>query len=53
MASTAAGLEWNVLRTTAQKKAPHQHVDPKKMDAEFDMIREIYNDPGPALGFVP
>ena len=40
---------------TAQKKGVRiRHVDPKKMDAEFDLIREIYNDSWSGnWGFVP
>src|SRR4030066_1044016 len=40
---------------TAQKKGVCiRHVDPKKMDAEFDLIREIYNDSWLGnWGFVP
>jgi len=40
---------------TAQKKGVCiRHVDPKKMDAEFDLIREIYNDSWAGnWGFVP
>jgi len=40
---------------TAQKKGIRiRHVDPKKMDAEFDLIREIYNDSWSGnWGFVP
>lgn len=40
---------------TAQKKGVLiRHVDPKKMDAEFDLIREIYNDSWSGnWGFVP
>jgi hypothetical protein len=40
---------------TAQKKGVRiRHVDPKEMDAEFDLIREIYNDSWSGnWGFVP
>jgi len=40
---------------TAQKKGVRiRHVDPMKMDAEFDLIREIYNDSWSGnWGFVP
>jgi len=40
---------------TAQKKGVHiRHVDPKQMDAEFALIREIYNDSWSGnWGFVP
>jgi hypothetical protein len=40
---------------TAQKKGVRiRHVDPKKMDAEFDLIRDIYNDSWSGnWGFVP
>lgn len=40
---------------TAQKKGVRiRHVDPKKMDAEFDLIREIYNESWSGnWGFVP
>lgn len=40
---------------TAQKKGVHiRHVDPKQMNAEFALIREIYNDSWSGnWGFVP
>ncbi|MBA4373460.1 MAG: acyl-CoA N-acyltransferase, partial [Thermodesulfovibrio sp.] len=40
---------------TAQKKGVRiRHVDPKRMDAEFDLIRQIYNDSWSGnWGFVP
>jgi hypothetical protein len=40
---------------TAQKKGVRiRHVDPKRMDAEFDLIRDIYNDSWSGnWGFVP
>lgn len=49
--------EWmdHLAERTAQKKGVHiRHVDPKKMDAEFDLIRDIYNDSWSGnWGFVP
>jgi hypothetical protein len=41
-------------RLTKKKGIRIRHVDPKKMDAEFDLIREIYNDSWSGnWGFVP
>jgi hypothetical protein len=41
-------------RTAQRKGVRIRHVDPKKMDAEFDLIREIYNDSWSGnWGFVP
>jgi hypothetical protein len=41
-------------RTARKKGVRIRHVDPKKMDAEFDLIREIYNDSWSGnWGFVP
>jgi hypothetical protein len=41
-------------RTARKKGVCIRHVDPKKMDAEFDLIREIYNDSWSGnWGFVP
>jgi hypothetical protein len=49
--------EWmdRLAERTAQKKGVRiRHVDPKRMDAEFDLIREIYNDSWSGnWGFVP
>jgi hypothetical protein len=41
-------------RTAKKKGVRIRHVDPKKMDAEFDLIRDIYNDSWSGnWGFVP
>ena len=41
-------------RTAKKKGVRIRHVDPKRMDAEFDLIREIYNDSWSGnWGFVP
>jgi hypothetical protein len=41
-------------RTAKKKGVCIRHVDPKRMDAEFDLIREIYNDSWSGnWGFVP
>ena len=41
-------------RTAKKKGVRIRHVDPKQMDAEFDLIREIYNDSWSGnWGFVP
>lgn len=41
-------------RTAKKKGVSIRHVDPKKMDAEFDLIRDIYNDSWSGnWGFVP
>jgi hypothetical protein len=41
-------------RTARKKGVRIRHVDPKQMDAEFDLIREIYNDSWSGnWGFVP
>jgi GNAT superfamily N-acetyltransferase len=41
-------------RTAKKKGVRIRHVDPKQMDAEFDLIREIYNDSWAGnWGFVP
>jgi len=49
--------EWmdRLAERTAKKKGVRiRHVDPKKMDAEFALIREIYNDSWSGnWGFVP
>jgi hypothetical protein len=49
--------EWmdRLAERTANKKGVRiRHVDPKKMDAEFALIREIYNDSWSGnWGFVP
>jgi hypothetical protein len=49
--------EWmdRLAERTAKKKGVRiRHVDPKRMDAEFDLIREIYNDSWSGnWGFVP
>jgi hypothetical protein len=49
--------EWmdRLAERTAHKKGVRiRHVDPKRMDAEFDLIREIYNDSWSGnWGFVP
>ncbi|MBI5103068.1 MAG: acyl-CoA N-acyltransferase [Nitrospirae bacterium] len=44
-----------LAQRTAQKKGVRiRHVDKKKMDAEYDLIREIYNDSWSGnWGFVP
>jgi len=41
-------------RTAKKKGVRIRHVDPKRMDAEFDLIREIYNESWSGnWGFVP
>ncbi|MBS0001598.1 MAG: hypothetical protein KFF45_00795 [Thioalkalivibrio sp.] len=47
-------MERLALRTAQKKGVRIRQVDPQRMDAEFDLIREIYNDSWSGnWGFVP